>query len=77
MLVTISRPGALLWKSRLSAHVVDVELQVAPLHDSQYWRKTIVSTEKIAILANSQYICIRRKTVGSFTRSIDHFCKRI
>ena len=53
------RPGALLWKSRLSAHVVDVELQVAPLHDSQYWRKTIVSTEKIAILANSQYICIR------------------
>ena len=63
ILVTMSRPGALLWKSWLSAHVVDVELQVAPLHDSQYWRKTIVSTAKIAIplvlLANSQYICIR------------------
>ena len=32
-------PGTFLWKSRLSSHVVDVELQVASLHDSQYWGK--------------------------------------
>ena len=32
-------PGAFLWKPRLSSHVVDVELQVASLHDSQYWGK--------------------------------------
>ena len=36
MSVMMSTPGALLWKARLSAHVVNVELQVAPLHDSQY-----------------------------------------
>ena len=33
------RPGAFLRKARLSPHVVDVELQVASLHDSQYWGK--------------------------------------
>ena len=32
-------PGTFLWKPRLSSHVVDVELQVASLHDSQYWGK--------------------------------------
>ena len=32
-------PGTFLWKSWLSSHVVDVELQVASLHDSQYWGK--------------------------------------
>ena len=32
----MTTPGAFLWKAGLAAHVVNVELQVAPLHDSQY-----------------------------------------
>ena len=47
MLVTMSRPGALLWKSWLSAHVVDVELEIAASHDREDQAQAVFGLERV------------------------------